>query len=223
MLHLPYTLMVLSFVVAGAAVSPRFSWSLLFVTLAAYFVALGIGAHFLDQLPGMGSHYVRHWPSWALCIVGLTGVAVGIAIGVVGAFLLRAPALLALVLVQGICALGYPLAPLFGGVLHRDIVFAVSWGSLPCLTSYYAQSGSISLESLLLAAIFATLAIVEIRVSRMSRELRRRPQVDAPADVVVRAPGAPAFRRPDVILQVLSLGTTLAAVGLLASRVALGG
>ncbi|MCI4352629.1 MAG: hypothetical protein L3K14_04495 [Thermoplasmata archaeon] len=221
MLHLPYTSMVLSFVVVGAVASPRLSWTLLLVTLLAYFAALGVGAHFLDQLPGMGSHYVRHWPPWALWTVGLVGVTIGVGIGIVGSVLLAAPALLVFVLVQGICALGYPLAPLFGGLLHRDSVFAISWGSLPCLTSYYVQSGALSLESLLLAAGFALLAVAEIRVSRWSRELRLPGPGVAAAGAAVPVPDAAAFRRPDLLLLALSLGTTLVAVLLLVGRAVL--
>jgi hypothetical protein len=219
MLHLPYTSMVLSFTVVGAAVSPKFSWTILLATLGAYFLALGIGAHFLDQLPGMGSSYVRHWPSSALWVIGLAGVAGGVGIGVLGALVLLGPTFLLLVLVQGVCALGYPLTPVFGGLLHRDSVFAVSWGSLPLLTSYYAQSGQISVESLILAAAFAVVAVVEIRVSRKSREMRSRASWGQPTPAGVQNRAPPVFRRPDRILQTLSIGTTLVAIGLLAVRV----
>jgi hypothetical protein len=223
MLHPPYTAMVLSFVVLGAVISPKLSWIVLLATLAAYFAGLGIGAHFLDQLPGMGSRYVTHWPSWALWTVGFAGVGVGVAIGVLGALVLGEPLLLFFVVVQGLCALGYPLAPLFGGVLHRDSVFAVSWGCLPCLTSYYAQAGNLSVGSVLLAAVFAAIAVVEIRVSRRSRAERRTSTADAP----VSAPGAVAsswaLRHSDAILGMLSVGTTVVAVASVAGRIFLAG
>jgi hypothetical protein len=224
MLHLPYTAMVLSFVVAGAAVSPRISWPILFATLLAYFLALGIGAHFLDQLPGMGSHYVRHWPTWALAIVGFGGVGAGVVIGVVGAWWVLGPPFLLFVIVQTVGALGYPLAPLFRGVLHRDSVFAVSWGSLPFLTSYYAQSGEIvSTASIVLVVVFAVIALVEIRVSRRSRELRRRARAGRLASGDGPMPEAPAFLRPDRVLQALSLGTVALSIGSLGVRVIVGG
>jgi hypothetical protein len=218
MLHLPYTSMVLGFVVIGAVVAPSISWTVLFAALAAYFLALGIGAHFLDQLPGMGSRYVRHWPAPALWAVGVSGIAAGASIGVLGAVLLRSPGLLALVAVQGVCAVGYPLAPLFAGLLHRDSVFALSWGSLPFFTSYYAQSGQVSAFSLILAVVFAIVAVIEIRVSRRSRELRRNARNLVETTEV--APGATdtSFRTLDRVLQALSLGTTVVAVGLLAIR-----
>jgi hypothetical protein len=223
MLHLPYTLMVLSFAVVGAAIAPRFSWGILLATLGAYFLALGIGAHFLDQLPGMGSQYVRHWPNWALWLVGLGGVAAGVVIGVAGALLVLGPSFLALVAVQGLCALGYPLAPIFGGVLHRDSVFAVSWGSLPFLTSFYAQSRELSLASLLLAGAFAAIAVVEIRTSRRSREMRRRARSASDLGEDARTRGPPAFLGPDRILQGLSLAIVVVAIGLLTYRVLPGG
>jgi hypothetical protein len=218
MLHLPYTSMVLSFVVVGAVVSPKFSWFILVGAMGAYLAGLGIGAHFLDQLPGMGSRYVRHWPSWALWTVGFAGITVGVVIGVVGAFVLREPGLLVLVVIQGICALGYPLAPVFRGLLHRDGVFAISWGSLPCLTSYYAQSGNISTGVVLLAVVFAAVAVLEIRVSRTSREQRRPESTRATVNKSRSSPWPSQFHRSDVILEALSIGTTLLAVGLLAGR-----
>lgn len=216
MLHLPYTSMVLSFVVVGAVLSARFSWVVLAGTLSAYFAGLGVGAHFLDQVPGMGSHYVHHWPSGALWSVGLAGVAVGMSIGIFGAIDLREPWLLLLVAVQGLCALGYPLAPVFGGVLHRDSVFAISWGSLPCLTSYFAQAGSLALYPILAAAAFAAVAAVEIRLSRSSRLLRS----SAGAVAGVRDAREAPYHRPDAFLRALSVGTTLLALAGLVGRFA---
>jgi hypothetical protein len=217
MLHPPYTLMVLSFAAVGAVLAPTISLLVLGATLAAYFLGLGVGAHFLDQLPGMGSRYVRHWPSWALWAGGLGGVAAGVGIGVLGAWVRLGPPFLAWVLVQGLCALGYPLAPVFRGVFHRDSVFAVSWGSLPFLTSYYAQSGTISLAALAVAAVFAGAAVVEIRMSRWSR--RARKGVPAPGGGLT--PRLPS-RVPDRVLQILSVGTTVVAFGLLAARLLAG-
>lgn len=127
LLHPPYTLMVLSFVVLGAALAPAISWAFLMGTLIAYFLGLGLGAHLLDQIPGMGSRYVRHWPDWALWVGGFLSIGGAVAIGIVGVLLLSSPLLLLLVGVQTLCAVGYPLAAWFGGALHRDIVFAISW------------------------------------------------------------------------------------------------
>jgi hypothetical protein len=221
MLHLPYTSMVLSFVVVGAALAPRISWILLGGTLLAYFLGLGIGSHFLDQLPGMGSRYVRHWPDGALWFGGFLSLGVAVAIGVVGAIWFVGISLLLLVGVQATCAVGYPLARWFGGALHRDSVFAVSWGSLPFLTSYYAQAGTIDLVSILVAITFGAVAVLEIRLSRASRRLRAQARSDLPSPPIKTVNPSPSFQRFDRALQILSLLTVLVGFGLFASRVVL--
>lgn len=223
MLHLPYTMMVLGFVLVGAVLAPMLSWPVLAMTLAAYLLALGVGAHFLDQLPGMGSRYVRHWSTQALWSVGIAGLAGGVAIGLVGAYVLREPWLLGFVAVEGTCALGYSLGPIFRGVLHRDTVFIFSWGSLPCLTSYYAQAGSVSLAALIAAVAFAGVSLVEIRASRASRESRQRARAAASAVARREPPSTGGFRTPDRVLQLLAAGTTALSWGLLLGRTVLGG
>jgi hypothetical protein len=219
MLHLPYTLMVLSFVLVGAAISPHISWTVLTGTLVAYFLGLGIGAHFLDQLPGMGSRYVRHWPSWGLWLGGAGGIGVAIALGILGSLWYLGWPILILVLIQAICAFGYPLAPVFRGLLHRESVFAISWGSLPFLTSFYAQSGTITIDAVLVAAGFAGVAVLEIRLSRLSRRLRSG--VPATSRDIRGRPVPPwvSNRGVDLALGVLAFGTFLLALALLTSRI----
>jgi hypothetical protein len=218
MLHLPYTLMVLSFVIFGAAVSPVFSWPVLWGALLAYFLGLGIGAHFLDQIPGMGSRYVFHWPPWALWMGGIGGVGAAVGIGISGAFWWFGLPFLGFVAIQGLCAVGYPLARLFGGLLHRDSVFALSWGSLPFLTSFYAQSGHLSLASILLAGIFAAVAVVEIRISRLSRARRAAARLSLRSIAEGGSAHVQSFRIPDLALQSLALATLVLSLGLLLNR-----
>jgi hypothetical protein len=52
LLHPPYTLWHLSYVVIGAALAPDWRPTRLVATLAAFFLAVGIGAHALDELNG---------------------------------------------------------------------------------------------------------------------------------------------------------------------------
>ncbi len=218
MLHPPYTLMVLSFVIIGAVISPSLSWVVLLATLLAYFLGLGVGAHFLDQLPGMGSRYVHHWPTSALWAIGLGSLGAGVGLGVVGAVALQEPYLLVLVAFEGVVAVGYPLAPVFRGALHRDSVFAIAWGSLPVLTSYYAQARSISVAALVAAGTIGAVAVAEIRASRASR-LRRR-QLDSYGESSNTPPTQVnhAAWNPDSTLQLLSIGIVLAAAILLGVR-----
>lgn len=220
MLHLPYTLMVLGFVIVGASLTPHPSWAILAGTLLAYFLGLGIGAHMLDQVPGMGSRYVRHWPDRALWVGGFLslGAAVGIALLAVSWF--GGLPLLILVGASTLCAIGYPLAKWFGGRLHRDGVFALSWGSLPFLTSFYAQSGTIDLLAIAVAAVFAAVAVLEIRLSRLSRHFRQvaRSPIASSAEA---SSSREQFRRFDLSLKLLSLLTILGALAVLSGRVVL--
>src|SRR5579884_4311101 len=52
LLHPPYTLWHLAYVVVGAALAPQLEWGLLGWTVLAFFLAMGVGAHALDELNG---------------------------------------------------------------------------------------------------------------------------------------------------------------------------
>ena len=52
LLHPPYTVWHLSYVVLGAAMAPHRDWAALGVSLLAFFLAVGLGAHALDELKG---------------------------------------------------------------------------------------------------------------------------------------------------------------------------
>src|SRR5881227_4499685 len=52
LLHPPYTAWHLSYVVIGAAIAPHWRPGILGLALLAFFLAMGIGAHALDELNG---------------------------------------------------------------------------------------------------------------------------------------------------------------------------
>jgi hypothetical protein len=52
LLHVPYTAWHLSYVVIGACLAPVMAWNRLAAVVAAFALALGIGAHALDELQG---------------------------------------------------------------------------------------------------------------------------------------------------------------------------
>src|SRR5438034_7910997 len=52
LLHAPYTLWHLSYVVVGAALAPEWRPGRLGLALVAFFLGLGVGAHALDELHG---------------------------------------------------------------------------------------------------------------------------------------------------------------------------
>src|SRR6185437_305438 len=86
LLHPPYTLWHLSYVALGAAAAPTVHVDRLVAALAAFFLAVGIAAHALDELEGrpLGTGLSRR-KLVALAAFGLLGAA---GIGIAGAFLI---------------------------------------------------------------------------------------------------------------------------------------
>ena len=52
LLHPPYTLWHLSYVAVGAALAPHFQLNRMLWAIAAFFLAMGVAAHALDELQG---------------------------------------------------------------------------------------------------------------------------------------------------------------------------
>lgn len=174
-LHPPYTAWNLANVAIGAAVAPEVHAGRLWATLAAFFLAVGVSAHALDELNGrpLGTHLSDR------ALKGMAGASLAgaLLIGVVGMFAISAT-LLPLVLVGGFIVVAYNLE-LFGGAFHTDFWLAAAWGSFPVLTSWWVNTLSFndpdSVVSALLAAggCFA-LTLAQRRLSTPVRELRRR-------------------------------------------------
>jgi hypothetical protein len=170
LIHPPYTLWHLSYVVIGAALGPHLDVSRLFVSLAAFFLALGIGAHALDELNGRP---LRTRIS-ERTLVTLAAVSIGgsVAIGVYACFAYTA--WLAPFVAAGafiVCAYNLEL---FGGSFHSDTWFALAWGSFPLLVAYLAEAERISFEALIAAAFAAFLSLAQRRLSTQVRTVRRR-------------------------------------------------
>jgi hypothetical protein len=63
---------------------------------------------------------------------------------------------------------------LFGGLVHTDLGFAVSWGAFPVLTSAYAQTSTISWSAAVLALAAALFSAAQRNLSNPVRMIRRR-------------------------------------------------
>lgn len=173
-LHPPYTVWHLSYVVGGAALAAKLRWGLLGLTLLAFLLAVGVAAHALDELNGrplrttVASGTLRAAAALAL----LAAVGLGVVIVVLGAVWV-----LVLIPVGALLVVGYNLE-LFGGRLHTDWGFALSWGGFPLVTGYLAQDprlGWRSLVALAAATSAATAsAYAQRRLSTPARMLRRR-------------------------------------------------
>ena len=170
LLHPPYTAWHLSYVVLGAAVAPTLHVGRLVATLGAFFLAVGVSAHALDELTGRPLQTtLRRRTLIGLAVVGLVGA---VAIGVAGTIVIS-PLLGPLVATGALLVLGYNLE-LAGGRLHTDVWFAIAWGGFPAFTGYFAQTLTISAAGVLVAAGCCVLSAAQRRLSTPVRELRRR-------------------------------------------------
>ncbi len=127
LLHPPYTAWHLSYVVIGACVAPVLDVGWLVETLLAFFLAMGLAAHALDELNGRPLRTrIPDGVLWAIAIVGLAGA---IGLGIHGTVVIS-PWLWAFIGVGGFLVVAYNLE-LFGGAFHSDVWFALGWGAFP--------------------------------------------------------------------------------------------
>ncbi|MGA8245469.1 MAG: hypothetical protein WB797_01045, partial [Nocardioides sp.] len=139
LLHPPYTLWHVSYVVLGAAMAPEVDWAALGVSVLAFFLAVGLAAHALDEL--QGRPLSTRIPDGVLRLVAVVSIAGACALGVAGVFL-HGPVnwwLLAAVPTGTVLLVGYNLE-LFDRRLHTDAVFAWGWGGFPVAVGFVAQS-----------------------------------------------------------------------------------
>ena len=170
LLHPPYTLWNLSYVVIGAALAPEWLPLRLGAGLAAFFLGLGIAAHAFDELHGRPLQ--TEIPSavlWGLAVGSLAG-AVGIG---VAAAIAWTPWLLAFVAFGGFMVVAYNLE-LLGGRFHGDWWLAISWGATPILAAYFAAAEELTWEALFAAAFGVLLIMAQRRLSTPVRAVRRR-------------------------------------------------
>ena len=169
LLHPPYTLWHLSYVVIGACLPMRVDVARLVAAVIAFLLAVGIGAHALDELHGRPLRTTI--PTATLIAAAVGGLGGAVALGIVG--IGRVGAGLGVFIVVGVVlAVGYNLE-LLGGRLHTDVVFALSWGAFPLLTGSYAQQGRIT-PAAVVGAVFAYfLSRAQRHLSTPARALRR--------------------------------------------------
>lgn len=170
LLHPPYTLWHLSYVAIGATIAPEFSGVRLLATLVAFFLAVGIAAHALDEFHGRPLR--TSISDGQLIAVSVASLAGAVAIGVVGVREVG-PSLAIFIIVGVVLNVGYNLE-LFGGPLHNDFMFALGWGAFPVLTAYFAQAETLRLPALLAAAFAYWLSSAQRSLSTQARSLRRR-------------------------------------------------
>jgi hypothetical protein len=170
LLHPPYTAWHLSYVLIGAGLAPRVDLTRLLATLVAFFLAVGISAHALDELRGRPLQTeIPEGVLWTAAIAGLVGA---VALGVVGLTVLGA-GLIPFIAAGVLFVFAYNLE-LLGGRLHGDLWFALSWGAFPVLTAYFAQTGRLSIAPIAAAAAAYAMSYGQRALSTPARTLRRK-------------------------------------------------
>src|SRR5215469_7871788 len=82
LLHPPYTVWHVSYVVLGAGLAPHINWAVLTATVLAFFLAVGLAAHALDELNGRPLR--TRIPAPVLVAAVAAGLAGALALGVAG-------------------------------------------------------------------------------------------------------------------------------------------
>jgi hypothetical protein len=219
LLHPPYTAWHLSYVALGAAAAPVVHVDRLIAALAAFFLAVGISAHALDELHGrpLGTR-ISEPALVAVAVVGLLGA---IGIGLAGVVTVSVT-LLPFVAAGSFLVVAYNLE-LFGGRFHSDRWFAAAWGAFPALTGYWVNALSLDAAGVLVAAGCWALSVAQRRLSTPVRALRRRTAAveghQRMTDGSVTELSAATLAAPlDGALRALSLAVPLLAAGALALR-----
>jgi hypothetical protein len=170
LLHWPYTAWHLSYVVVGACLAAGVDWWVLGWTVLAFALAMGVGAHAIDELHGRPLQ--TRIPSRVLVVLAIVSVSAAAALGI-------AVALERTLWILPLVAIGAALVPVYnlellGGRVHTDLGFALAWGAFPVLTAFVAQTGTLRIAALLAAAWAIVLSLAQRRLSTPVRHLRRR-------------------------------------------------
>jgi hypothetical protein len=219
LLHPPYTVWHLSYVAIGAALAPDLHVGWLLETLAAFFLAMGLAAHALDELNGRPLR--TRIPSGVLIAIAVVGLGGAIAFGVHGVIEVSSW-LWAFIVAGAFLVVAYNME-LFGGVMHSDLWFALAWGAFPVLTAYFAQTGTIRIEAVLAAAACAAISAAQRTLSTPVRRLRRtvvdvRGEVELNDGTRERIDASAIRDAPERALRWLSLAMPLVAIALVIAR-----
>ena len=170
LLHPPYTLWHLSYVAIGAGLAPHMKWGLLGWTTLAFLLAMGIGAHALDEkksrplqtrIPERVLVFLAAWSITGACVIGVH-VAIGSTVW-----------LLVFIVFGAAIVVAYNLE-LFGGAVHTPFWFAFAWGAFPALTAFFASARTIRVEAVAVAAFAFVTSLVQRRLSDDVRFARRQ-------------------------------------------------
>ena len=205
LLHPPYTAWHLSYVAIGAAIAPRWRPGILGLALLAFFLGMGIAAHALDELRGRPLQ--TRIGAKTLVALATVSLAAAAGIGIGTAFI----------------AVAYNLE-LLGGRFHNGLWFALAWGALPVLATFFAAASALRIEAVLAAGAAALLSYVQRVLSTPVRLVRRhvravsgRIELSDGTELPVTPEALAA--QPELALRVLSGAMVMLALALVLMRV----
>jgi hypothetical protein len=218
-LHPPYTVWHLSYVAIGVAVAPVVRLDRLAAALLAFFLAVGIGAHALDELNGRPLRTSISGPM--LRAVAFASLAGAVAIGVAGVGRVGT-GLIPLIVFGAFIVVAYNLE-IANGLFHNDFWFAFAWGAFPAFTGFWASASTFRVSGILAAAACFALSVAQRALSTPVRALRRGTvrvhgtieRTDGTIEPVDRTTLTSA---PERALRVLSLAVPLIAAAMVAAR-----
>ena len=219
LLHLPYTLWHLSYVVLGAAIAPEIHIDRLLVTLLGFFLAMGVSAHALDELNGrpLGTRI----PKPVLLGLGIFPLCGAIALGATAGMAGNVWTF-SFVAFGGFIVIAYNLG-IWNDRFHSNFWFAFAWGAFPALTSYWINSPTITASIALLALGCFLLSLAQRTLSTQVRTIRRKTlsvegsmQMTDGSKVILDSSGMISV--PEKALMLLSLTIVVFAGSILAFR-----
>ncbi len=220
LLHLPYTAWHLSYVVIGGCLAPAVAWGRLGAVVAAFALAVGIGAHALDEL--RGRPLSTKIPDAVLVGLAVASIGAACAIGLVGAATFRTWLAL-LVPVGAFLVVAYNLE-LAGRRFHSDLWFGLAWGGFPVVCGYAAVSGELGVVAVLAAGFAVLHSLAQRALSNHVRFVRRRVAA-VNGEIELRDGGREALDESLLIaaeergLRLLAAATVLIAAALVAFRI----
>ncbi|HUQ41732.1 MAG TPA: class I SAM-dependent methyltransferase, partial [Candidatus Limnocylindrales bacterium] len=167
LLHPPYTVWHLSYVLFGAALARDPDPRIVLGALIAFGLAVGVAAHAFDELRGRPLR--TRIPSRVLVALGALALAISVALGGVAATLVGPGILLFVAAGAAIVVMYAYEVP----VVHSDLGFAIGWGAFPVMTSGYAV-GAHPTPIVLAGIAAATLSLAQRHLSTRARAIRRR-------------------------------------------------
>jgi ABC-type branched-subunit amino acid transport system permease subunit len=220
LLHPPYTIWHLSYVAIGVAAAPVVRLDRMGATLLAFFFAVGLGAHALDELNGRPLR--TRIPAFQLRLVAGLSIGAAVVLGSLGVERVGAT-LIPFIAFGAFIVIAYNLE-LAGGLFHSDLWFAFAWGAFPAFTGFWASATTFRLAGVLAAAACFMLSVAQRTLSTPVRALRRRTrrvqgQIERNDGAIEPIDRHTLTAAPEQALRALSLAVPMIAAALVIARV----